>query len=318
MRRHLTVLLLSTLLATACSAAEDPEPVSSLKRPDQVTVGVIPILDVAPIYLGMQKGFFAKRSMNLTLKQEAGGADIIPAVVRQEYQFGFSNVVSLLLAQQEGMPVKMVSNGVASTGVRDGDFAALMVRGNSPINSPAELEGKTVATNTLANVVDTSVRASVRRNGGDPSKVNFVPIPFPEMPTALQDGTVDAVFVVEPFQQAVLANGGRKIAASYVDAASNMTVATYFTGLQQKVDNPDMVKRFSAAMAESLAYADDHPEEARQIIGTYTKIDPATIESLTLPKWPADVNRDSMQTLANLALEDGLLAKPAYVDNLFP
>jgi NitT/TauT family transport system substrate-binding protein len=310
--------LSTTLLATACSASEGTEQVSTLRQPDKVTVGVIPILDVAPIYLGVQKGFFAKRDMDVTLKQEAGGADIIPAVVRQKYQFGFSNVVSLLLAQQEGNPVKMVSNGVASTGVHDQDFAALMVRGDSPIKSPKDLEGKTVAANTLQNIVDTTVRQSVRKDGGDPAKVKFTPMPFPDQPAALKAGDVDAVFVVEPFQQAVLAQGGRKIADSYVDTALNLTVATYFTGLQQKVDNPGMVKRFTAAMQESLAYADDHPDEARKIISSYTEIDPATIEKLTLPKWPADVNRDSMQTLADLALEDGLLAKPAHVENLFP
>ncbi len=320
MRRHLAVLLLSvTLLATACGSGDDDEGQGAdLRRPDKVTVGVIPILDVAPIYLGVQKGFFSQRGMDVTLKQEAGGADIIPAVVGQKYQFGFSNVVSLLLAQSEGMPVKMVSNGVASTGVRDDDFAALMVNGDSPIESAADLEGKTVATNTLKNIVDTSVRESVRLAGGDPTKVKFTPMPFPEQPAALKSGAVDAVFVVEPFQQAVLAAGGRKISSSYVDAAKDLTVATYFTGLQQKVDNPDMVKRFTAAMQVSLAYADSHPDEARQIISSYTKIDPAVVERLTLPKWPAEVNRDSMQTLADLALEDGLLEKAAYVDNLFP
>jgi NitT/TauT family transport system substrate-binding protein len=319
MRRHLAVLLLSsTLLVTACSSGDDGEQPSSLKRPDKVTVGVIPILDVAPIYLGVQKGIFDRHDLDVTLKQEAGGADIIPAVVGQKYQFGFSNVVSLLLAQSQGMPVKMVSNGCASTGVRDQDFAALMVRGDSTITSAADLEGKTVAANTLQNIVDTSVRESVREAGGDPTKVSFTPMPFPEQPAALQSGEVDAVFVVEPFQQAVLAAGGRKIASSYVDTASNLTVATYFTGLQQKVDNPDMVRRFTDAMQESLAYADSHPDEARQIISTYTEIDPETVEKLTLPQWPPDVNRNSMQTLADLALEDGLLQKPAYVDNLFP
>ncbi|MGH3878436.1 MAG: ABC transporter substrate-binding protein [Actinophytocola sp.] len=318
MRRHLAVLLLSTaLLATSCSAEDGEALAPSLRRPDQVTVGVIPILDVAPIYLGQREGFFLERDIKLNLKSEVGGADVILGVISQKYQIGFSNVTSLLLAQSNGVPVKMVSNGCNSTGT-EGDFAALMVRGDSPIKSPVDLEGKTVATNTLQNIVDTSVRASVRNAGGDPKKVKFAAVPFPEMPAALQEGQVDAVFVVEPFQQAVLADGGRKVASSYVDTAPNLTVATYFTGLKQQVDNPDLIRRFADAMAESLAYADSHPDEARAIISTYTEIDPAVIDKLTLPKWPAKVNRESMQTLADLALEDGLLKEPAFVDALFP
>ena len=287
-------------------------------QPDKVTVGVIPILDVAPIYLGVEKGFFDEHKIDVKLEQAEGGAAIIPAVVSEQYQFGFSNVVSLLLAHSQGLPVKMVSNGNNSTGVDGEDFAALMVKADSPIKSAADLEGKTVAANTLQNIVDTSVRASVRKAGGDPAKVKFTALPFPEQPAALQAGQVDAVFVVEPFQQAVLADGGRKIASSYVDAAPNLTVATYFASQQLIGENPDLVKRFTDAMRESLSYADSHPEEARQIIGSYTKIAPEVIAKVTLPKWPAEVNRDSVQTLADLALEDGLLEKKADVDSLLP
>ncbi len=316
MRRHLAAFLLaSSLLATsACGSEEAAQP----GQPDKVTVGVIPILDVAPIYLGMEKGFFDKRDIDLELEQAEGGAAIVPAVMSGQYQFGFSNVVSLLLATQEGLPVKVVSNGNNSTGVDGEDFAGLMVKGDSPIQTAKDLEGKTVAANTLQNIVDTTVRASVRKAGGDPTKVRFVALPFPEQPAALASGQVDAVFVVEPFQQAVLAEGGRKIASSYVDAAPDLTIATYFTSEQQRAENPDLVKRFTDAMAESLSYADEHPEEARQIIGTYTKIAPEVIAELTLPKWPAEVNWDSVDALAELAVEDGLLKEKPDLNALKP
>lgn len=317
MRRHLTALLLATtLLATACGSDSGQE--TAPGEPDRVTVGVIPILDVAPIYLGVEQGFFRERDIELELTQAEGGAAIVPAVVSGQYQFGFSNVVSLLLAQSSGLPVKVVSNGNNSTGVDGEDFAALMVRGDSPIQTAADLEGKTVAANTLENIVDTSVRASVRNAGGDPTQVRFTALPFPEQPAALEQGQVDAVFVVEPFQQAVLAAGGRKIASSYVDAAPNLAVALYFASNQLVAEDPDLVRRFTEAMRESLSYADSHPDEARAIIASYTEIAPETIAQLTLPKWPAEINRDSVEALAELAVEDGLLTEPADLDALLP
>lgn len=317
MRRHLAAMLLATsLLATACGSGDDDA--AAPGQPDKVTVGVIPILDVAPIYLGVEKGFFEKRDIDLELAQAEGGAAIVPAVVSEQYEFGFSNVVSLLLAQSEGLPVKVVSNGGNSTGVDGEDFAGLMVKGDSPIRSAKDLEGRTVAANTLQNIVDTSVRASVRKAGGDPSKVEFVALPFPEQPAALANGQVDAVFVVEPFQQAVLAEGGRKIASSYVDAAADLTVAAYFTSQQLLAANPDLVKRFTEAMQESLSYADSHPDEARQVIGTYTEIAPEVIEKVTLPKWPADINRDSLETMADLAVSDGLIEETPDLNALLP
>jgi NitT/TauT family transport system substrate-binding protein len=319
MRRNIATLSLATVLLVAgCSNTPAGTPNTTPGTPDAVTVGVIAILDVAPIYLGKQKDFFTKRNINLTLTQAAGGAAIVPAVVSGQYQFGFSNMVSLLLASGSGLALKVVCNGNNSTGVDGSDFAALMVKADSPIKTAADLAGKTVAANTLKNIVDTSVRASVRKAGGDPKAVKFVELPFPQQPAALQSGQVDAVFVVEPFQQAVLAAGGRKIASSYVDTAPNLVVATYFTSQQLLSSNPDLVRRFTEAMKESLAYADAHPDEARQIIGTYTQIAPDVFAKMTLPTWPADINRPAVQTLADLALSDGLLTKAAALNALVP
>jgi NitT/TauT family transport system substrate-binding protein len=318
MIRKLATFALATVLLASCTSSPKNGAPSSPGVPDKVTVGVIAILDVAPIYLGKQKEFFKKRNIDLNLVTASGGAAIVPAVVSGQYQFGFSNVVSLLLATQNGLPLKVVCNGNNSTGVDGSDFAALMVKGDSPIKSPADLAGKTVAANTLKNIVDTSVRASVRKAGGDPKAVKFVELPFPQQPAALQSGQVDAVFVVEPFQSAVLAQGGRKIASSYVDAAPNLVVALYFTSQQLMSSNPDLVRRFTEAMKESLAYADAHPDEARSIIGTYTTIAPDVIAKMTLPKWPADINREAIQKLAELAQGDGLLTKPADLTTLLP
>lgn len=314
MRRSLAAALALCLLA---GCGSDP-PASSDGDPDKVNVGVIAILDVAPIYLGKEKGFFASRDIDLTLTPAQGGAAIVPAVVSGQYQFGFSNVVSLLLAQSQRLPLKVVSNGNNSTGEDGKDFGSVLVRADSPIRTAADLAGRNIAVNTLRNIVDTTVRASVREAGADPSTVKFTELPFPDMPAALQGGKVDAAFMVEPFQSAARAQGARSVASSYVDAAPNLTVALYFTSTGLIERDPDLVRRFSEAMRESLAYADAHPDEARRVIGTYTKITPEVIAQVTLPKWPPEVNRASVQTLADLALQDGLLESPANVNALLP
>jgi NitT/TauT family transport system substrate-binding protein len=273
---------------------------------DQVKVGVIPIVDVAPIYLGQQKGFFKSRNIELTMESGQGGAAIVPGVVSGQFQFGFSNFTSLLIAQTKNVPIKTVANGVASTGEQGKDFGAVMVKADSPIRTAADLVGKKVSVNTLKNIGDTTVRESVRKAGGDPKNINFVEVPFANAPAALEEGQVDAVWVVEPSLSQVKAAGGRLVASNYVDAAPNLSVAAYFTSAKLAGEDADLVKRFTEAINESLTYADGHPDEVRAVLGSYTKIDEKTRAGLTLPKWPTEINKASIDTLAKLGGQDGI------------
>jgi NitT/TauT family transport system substrate-binding protein len=325
MRRRLTTALLSTALLLAAAACGDddnggdePDQPGST-GPDQVTVGLIPIVDVAPLFLGLEQRFFEDRNIEVSTEFAAGGAEIIPGVQSGTFDFGFSNVISLMLAQAGGIELKVVSNGNNSTGVDGDDFGSLMVAADSPVQSASELGDATIAINTLNNISDPVVRESVRKAGGDPSGIEFVGVPFPEMEAALANGDVEAVFVVEPFQT-IIRNSevGRSVASSWVDAAPDLTVATYFASAELAESNPDLVQRFSEAMAEALAYANENEDEARNIITTYTEMSPELAAEIILPTWPPEINRASSERLAELAIQDGLLSEPPDLDALYP
>ncbi len=317
--RQFAVLLTVAALATsaACTSSDAAQRPTS-GQPDKVSAGVIANVPLAPIYLGKQKGFFSKRSIDLSLSTSQGGAAIVPGVVSGQLQFGYSGVTSLLLAASKGLPVKIVCTAAASTGEAGKDYSGVVVKADSPVRTAADLGGRTVALNTLQNIGDTTIRASVRKAGGDPKAVKFVEVPFPDMPAALQAGRVDAIWAVEPFLTAALGQGGRVVAWNYVDAAPDLTAATYFASKQLITTNSDLVMRFTEAMTESLRYADAHPDEARQVLGTYMQIAPEVVAKLTLPKWRTEINRRSVQTLADLAVEDGLMDKAPDVNALLP
>jgi NitT/TauT family transport system substrate-binding protein len=104
----------------------------------------------------------------------------------------------------------------------------------------------------------------------------------------------------------IKAAGGRVVAWNYVDPAPDLTVAAYFVSTKLQAENPDLVKRFTDAINESLTYADGHPDEVRAVLGTYTKIDEKTRDALTLPKWPTQINQASVETLSKLGQQDGI------------
>jgi len=317
-RRGLVAALALALSLTLAACGGGNSPATTSEGTTAVKVGVIPIIDVAPIYLGINKGFFKEQGLDVSLETAQGGAAIVPGVMSGQYQFGFSNTISLLLAQSQGLPVKAVSAGVASTGVVGKDFGAVVVPANSPIKSAADLAGKRVAVNTLKNINTTTVNNVVRAAGGDPAGIKYVELPFQDIPAAIARGDVDAGQVVEPFLTIATQQGNRQVTSNYAGTDPNLAVALYFTSKQFAQQNPKAAQGFTAAMQKSLAYAQEHPDEARGVLNSYTKIDPAVQSAMTLPKWPTEIDKASVQKLADLAQQDGLLTKAPDVAGLLP
>ena len=314
MRRRLfglAIAVVTVAAATGCgssSSAAGGSPSSGGSKTTQVKVGVIPIVDVAPLYLGQKKGFFSSRGIDLRMETAQGGAAIIPGVLSGQFTFGFSNVTSLMIAQTKGVPIKSVVNGDATTGDTQADVTGVAVKKSSAIKSAKDLGGKTVAVNTLQNIGDTTVREAVREDGGDPSKIKFVEMPFDQMPAALTSGQVDAAWMAEPALTIAKGQGARLVASPFAETDPKLTVATYFTSTKLLKENPGLVKKFTDAMTESLTYATEHPDEARQILTTYTKLSGAVLKNLTLPAWPTQVNMASLEKLASLGEADGIFA----------
>ena len=317
MRRFLAGVAAAAMLLTAAACGSDGDGADRTPAATEVSLGVIPIVDVAPVYLGKEKGFFRSRGIDLDLVLEQGGAAIVKGVTDGRYQFGFSNMTSLMAAEIGGAPVKVVASGVASTGRAGRDFSAIVVGYDSTIRTPADLAGRKVAVNTLKNLGDTTVRQSVRKAGGDPAAVRFEAMPFAAMPGALQSGKIDAAWVVEPQLSEAVTLGNKVLASNLVDTAPGLTVAAYFAGPLAAKD-PDLTKRFTEAVNESLRYAAGHPDEVRAVVGTYTQISETVRLMMILPNWPSDINRASLEVLSGLGQQDGIFTRPPALDKLLP
>jgi NitT/TauT family transport system substrate-binding protein len=307
--------------AAGCGSGEDDpaQPVAAPANLTPVKVGVLPIVDVAPLFLGKEKGFFAKRGIDLKTTIAEAGPLIVPGVVKGEFQFGFANMTSLMINQTKNVPIQVVASGVASTGQKGLDFGGVVVPVNSKIQTAADLNGKTIAVNAVGSIGDTTVRESVRAAGGDPKSLKFVAKPLPQMQAFMEAGGADAAWTVEPWLSLTKGTGGRVVAWNYVDLAPKLTVAAYFTNAKLVQENPDLVKRFVESMQESMRFADNHPDQIRDILQTYMTIDRVLTQAMTLPLWPADINRPSVERLAQRGVEDGLFGdKKPDLDKLLP
>ncbi|MFH5824015.1 ABC transporter substrate-binding protein [Georgenia sp. AZ-5] len=283
-----------------------------------ITVGVLPIVDTAAIWLGVDQGIFEEHGLDVTLEVAQGGAAIAPAVVSGDYQFGFSNLVSLFVAGDQGLPLQLLAPGNASTGDAAADIGGIVALPDSGITGPADLAGKTVAVNTLANIGEVTVKNVVEQAGGDPDSVQFTELGFPDMPAAVAGGQVDAAWILEPFLTVTKNQGAQLISSNFAETDPDLIIAGYFTTAQNAQQEPELTEAFTAAMTESLEYAEANPDEARAILSTYTEIPAEVQEAMVMPRFPSEFDTDAVQVLADLTLKYGLVENEIDVEALLP
>lgn len=317
MRRRSVQVLLSFVVAAAVSGCAGGEQgTDQANEPATLTVGVIPITPVAPVYLGIEKGFFKEENLTVRPQLAQGGAAIIPSVQSGDYQIGFSNSVSLMIAHTEGLPVQVIAPGESSPAEASDDNSAIMVPDDSPIREPGDLEGKTIGVNTLQNIAGLTTEASLAKRGVDVSTIDLVEVPFPEMLQAINNGEVDAGFFNEPFTTLAEQDGARTIVNPYAGTAANIPIAPYFAMRPYIEENRDVIERFQRAMAKATQYALDNPDETRRILLTYTEIPEDVVKEIGLPHLETELQPEGFEVLADTVHEFGYTETTADVGEL--
>lgn len=284
----------------------------------KITVGVMPIVDTAAIYLGEQEGFFEEEGLELDLQSGQGGAAIVPGVSSGQFEFGFSNMLSIMVANDRGLDMQFVANGASTTGDPESDFSAIMVKEDSDIQSAADLAGKTVSVNTLSNIGDTTISTLVEEAGGDPETISFTEVAFPDAPAAIESGQVDAAWILEPFVTVAKGDGARVISYNHVEFDENMDIGAYFTSKEMIENEPELVEKFTNAMNKSLEYANENPDAVREVVGTYTRIEDDVLQEMVMPKFNVDFNVEANQKVADQAHKYGTLSNELDVTTVLP
>ena len=180
------------IVSTASSAQRGPA-----AEPVTLAVGISPNSSMAGFFNALDKGYFTAAGLKINEQQLRSGDQAIPLLLNEQLQVSFTDLPSLAVAHDKGIPTKFVAAAqyLASNGpTTDG----LAVR-KDEIKSPADLVGKTVAVGGLVSGLAINFRRAVVKAGGDDKKVKLVELPQPSMIAAVQSGKVDAAVLSEPF-----------------------------------------------------------------------------------------------------------------------
>ncbi|MEU7478059.1 ABC transporter substrate-binding protein [Lentzea sp. NPDC042327] len=312
-------IALATLLATVASCGllggEEQSPPADQNSGGKVekakiTLGVLPILDVASVHVAMKKGYFAQEGLEVNLKVIDGGAKAIPGLISKDLDFTFGNWVSFFAAEAKDTAkavdgLKLISDGYQAKP----DMFLILANGDSAIKSPADLAGKTIGINTFRNIAELTAKATLEAANVDVNSVKFKEMPFPDMQAAVQNKTVDAAFMVEPFiTRAQRAAGQIKVLDAATGPTDNIPIAGYATTGAFAKENPKTVAAFQRAMAKGQADATDRPT-VEPLLVEYAKVDKETAGLVHFGAFPTTLDATRLQRVVQLMVRYGMLDK---------
>lgn len=308
-------LVAAATMGSALGACDDDQRTGAPATLVTLNVGVLPIADVAPLYLGREKGFFTDENLAVEPRVAGSGA-MVPSVLSGDFQFGWVNTTSLITARSKGLPLRMLRHAVLGGATPEESSADILVRSDGPVRSPKDLEGRTISVAGLQSISTLTANAALEKQGVDVSKVKYIEVPFPQAVAALEASRVDAAYVAEPFATLGLRAGHRSISRPIHETAPNYIVAAYVTTEAYIAEHMDVVDRFDRAVNRSFDYARAHPDEIRRVLLTYSGIAPEVAMQIRLPDYSRITDASTLDLTAELAKKYGYIEKAPDISGL--
>lgn len=237
------------------------EPASDAKDKLSIMLDWYPNAVHSFIYVAQEKGYFADQGLDVEIQMPADTNDSLKLVAAGKIDLALSYQPQILLARGENIPVRSIAAVVRHPLVH------LLTEANGNVNSPKDLEGKTVGYSSIP-LYEAMVRTMISHDGGNPDNMNLVDVGFDLIPS-LASGQADAImggFINH--EQLILEKEGHAMKSiNPVDYGVPDYYELVLTASEAGIEaKKDQLTRFVKAIQEGQKYVTEHPEEALNIL----------------------------------------------------
>ncbi len=316
------VLALVVVLLTACvgPGGEASEAPAGPLRKVRLPMGFIPNVQFAPVYVAIEKGYFAAEGLEIELDYsfETDGVALVGA---NDLQFAMVSGEQVLLARGQGLPVVYVMAWYQDYPV------AIVADAEAGIASPSDLRGQRIGLPGLFGANYIGLQALLAEGGVPEGEVTLDAVGFNQVEAFVsgQEEIVVGYAANEPVQ--LKAQGYEVdvlLVADYVQLASNGLITNEATiqqepeliqgmvraalrGLEDTIADPDEAFEISKSYVEGLAEADD--EVQKEIL------------AISIEFWRAETlgksDAQAWENMHQVLLDIGLLAEPQTLEAAF-
>ena len=324
----LVLLPLLVALTAACAAiapatmpAASPGPQSL--RPITLGVGFIPNVQFAPFYVGIEKGFFAERGVDLSLEYGFEN-DYLKLVATDELQFMIASGDQLVLGRAQELPVRYVMNWYTSYPV------AVFAKADAGIHEPADLAGRTIGVPGPFGATYIALRALLDVAGLTEADIQMESIGFTQA-SAVSEDLVDAAVDYAVNGPVVLGNAGIETVQIALDQYLQIPANGLVTNERTLQEEPQLVEAMVRALQESVAYTLANPDESFAIAlnfvpeaGGENETANRLVFDASLPFWqprpegaPGATTRSEWETVAELLLRIGFVERLVQPEEMY-
>ncbi len=240
---------------------------------------------------------------------------VVEALKARKLEATFLLAPLAMVLREQGVPIHIVY-----LGHRDG--STVMVRKDSPARSLRDLRGKTFARPSKFSNQYLVITKLMEDEGMQPSDINFVDLPPPDMPAALAAGAIDAYFIGEPHAAKAEVSGTGRVLYYAKDIWPRFVSCVLVVRDELIRDKPQVVRDLVRGIAESGEWAERNRLDAAKVAAPYFRQDQKLLEFvLTQPPdrvsyrhlTPTD---DDLNMIMKYALKAGILKKPIDINDL--
>ncbi len=219
-----------------------------------------------------EKGFYRDAGLDVAVSSGKGSGNTAQLVASKATQIGFADGYAASNGISKGMKIKTVASIF-----RRGP-AAMMMLSDSPIKTPKDLEGRTIAM-TAGSAVFQQWPAFVKGAGLDASKIHIVNIDPSSLGPAVISGKVDAIggYVASYVPSIELRAKKEARILWFADYGVNVVSNGIIVHEDMLKNDPDIVRAFVPASIRGFLYGRQHIDEAVAAVQKYSPTADAVI-----------------------------------------
>lgn len=243
-----------------------------------------PIDSTCNFLTAQAQGYFAAQGLAVERVELPNGPAGAAALIAGSLELSNVNIASLVAARNKKLPFSIVAMGEMYTSAAP--TTQLLVLRTSPLASAREIEGKTIAVNTINGLAYIATRDWMAKAGADPTTVRFLEMPFAAMPDALSTGRVDAIGVTEPRLSIAKRRDARVLASVYDAINPSFLIGACVATDDWIAKNAEVAHRFSLAVHQASIWANHNRDRTAEIVAAATGVGIDDIRSMTRATFP--------------------------------